>query len=163
MVAVERARRLVLDVLDPELPLVTLGDLGIVRGVAVGGDGTVRVSVTPTYTGCPALAQICADIRSALAREGFGDCEIDTVLSPAWTTDWITEDGRRKLREHGIAPPGAAPRGPVPLQLSTRPPVQCPRCGGRDTAELSRFSAMACTSLHTCRSCQEPFDQLKAI
>lgn len=157
----QRAREIVASVVDPELPVLTLAELGVVRGVRVDG-GTVVVTLTPTYSGCPAMAEMRADIRHALAAAGCPDVEIHTVLSPAWTTDWITASGRRKLAEHGIAPPGPAPRGPIPLRLSP-PAVACPRCGSTATETLSRFSSTACKSLHRCRACAEPFEHVKAI
>ncbi|WP_328594251.1 1,2-phenylacetyl-CoA epoxidase subunit PaaD [Actinomadura macrotermitis] len=159
-----RARQAVESVLDPELPVVTLAELGVIRGVELNGD-RVEVALTPTYTGCPALAQMRADIQAALARAGFPRCEITTVLAPAWTTDWISESGRRKLADHAITPPGPAPRhqGPVPLTLAPRPPETCPRCGSGGTVELSRFSGTACRSLHSCTACGEPFEHMKAI
>jgi ring-1,2-phenylacetyl-CoA epoxidase subunit PaaD len=146
---------------DPELPVLTLDDLGIVRGVRVAGDGTVQVDITPTYIGCPATAVIAADVRAAVEAAGARRVEVRTVLSPAWTTDWMSEDGRRKLRESGIAPPGPVRGGggPVPLTLAPR----CPRCGSTDTRELSRFGSTPCKALWACRSCAEPFDSFKAI
>jgi ring-1,2-phenylacetyl-CoA epoxidase subunit PaaD len=145
---------------DPEIPVLTLDDLGIVRDVRVAEDGSVEVDITPTYTGCPATAVIAADVRAALEAAGARDVAVRTVLSPAWTTDWMTNDGRRKLREYGIAPPGPARDGtPVRLTLTAR----CPRCGSTDTREVSRFGSTPCKALWTCRSCAEPFDSFKAI
>jgi ring-1,2-phenylacetyl-CoA epoxidase subunit PaaD len=152
-------------VLDPELPVLTLADLGILRGVEIVS-GRVRVLLTPTYSGCPALDEMRADVRARLLEAGYPDVEVRTVLQPAWTTDWITEEGRRKLREHGIAPPGrVGPRqGPVPLNLAPpRAKVACPRCGSRDTTELSRFSSTACKALRRCLACREPFEHVKEI
>jgi ring-1,2-phenylacetyl-CoA epoxidase subunit PaaD len=145
---------------DPEIPVLTLDDLGIVRDVWVAGDGIVEVDITPTYTGCPATAVIAADVRAAVVAAGAPHVVVRTVLSPAWTTDWMSDDGRRKLREYGIAPPGPACAGrPVRLTLSAR----CPRCGSTDTREVSRFGSTPCKALWTCRSCAEPFDSFKAI
>lgn len=143
-------RERVAAVLDPELPAVTIEDLGILRDVTVEGTH-VTVTITPTYSGCPAMQEITDDIRTAL--DGY-DVEVRTVLSPAWTTDWITEAGRRALEADGIAPPG-----PVFVRLGG---LGCPRCGSRDTEELSRFGSTACKSLWRCRSCREPFDHVKA-
>ncbi|MFC4004525.1 1,2-phenylacetyl-CoA epoxidase subunit PaaD [Prauserella oleivorans] len=159
------ARAVAERVTDPELPMLTLADLGVLRDVSEQG-GKVVVEITPTYSGCPALTEMRADLVDALARAGYRDVEVRTVLAPAWTTDWITERGRRKLAEAGIAPPDTAPRpgGPVPLTLG--PPVRsvpCPRCGSADTEELSRFGATACRSLHRCRDCAEPFEHVKEI
>jgi len=154
-------------VTDPELPLLTLADLGVLRDVRTEDDGTVVVEITPTYTGCPAMGVMRADLVHALHRAGFPDVDVRTVLSPAWTTDWITEAGRRKLAEAGIAPPGPAPvRGPGPVPLSLTPvqrTAHCPLCGSADTEELSEFGPTACTSLRRCRACQEPFQHVKEI
>jgi ring-1,2-phenylacetyl-CoA epoxidase subunit PaaD len=154
-------------VTDPELPMVTLADLGVLRDVRVEDDGTVVVEITPTYTGCPAMGVMRADLVHALHRAGFADVDVRTVLSPAWSTDWISEDGRRKLATAGIAPPGKAPvrtAGPVPLQLGpTRRTADCPLCGSSDTEELSEFGATACKALRRCRSCREPFEHVKEI
>jgi ring-1,2-phenylacetyl-CoA epoxidase subunit PaaD len=153
-------------VTDPELPTLTLADLGVLRDVRTDDDGTVVVEITPTYTGCPAMGVMRADLVHALHRAGFPDVEVRTVLSPPWTTDWITEVGRRKLAAAGIAPPGAAPvrsPGPVPLQLDTRRTAVCPLCGSADTEELSEFGATACKALRRCRACREPFEHVKEI
>jgi ring-1,2-phenylacetyl-CoA epoxidase subunit PaaD len=151
-------------VTDPELPMLTLADLGVLRDVQETADGVV-VTITPTYTGCPAMDTMRDDLCSALRRAGFGDVDVRIALSPAWTTDWITEDGRRKLAEAGIAPPGAVRRGgPVPLTLTV--PVKrvpCPQCGCPDTELVSEFSGTACKSLRRCRSCDEPFEHIKEI
>jgi ring-1,2-phenylacetyl-CoA epoxidase subunit PaaD len=165
--ALRQARQVVAEVPDPELPMLTLADLGVLRGVDVDADGTVTATLTPTYSGCPAMAEMRADVAARLQAAGFAEVRIRTVLDPPWTTDWITADGRRALAEHGIAPPGPAPKrtpGPVPLVLSpTRRPVLCPRCGSPDTEETSRFAATACKALRRCRACREPFDHLKEI
>jgi ring-1,2-phenylacetyl-CoA epoxidase subunit PaaD len=151
-------------VTDPELPMLTLADLGVLREVREA-DGTVIVSITPTYLGCPALGAMRDDLVAALRRAGFPRVEVRTVLAPAWSSDWITPDGRRKLAEAGIAPPGPAPRrgpGPVPLVLGAPPaPVRCPRCGSAQTRLLSAFGATACRSLYRCGTCQEPFEHVK--
>ena len=153
-------------VTDPELPMLTLADLGVLRDVRVER-GTVVVEITPTYTGCPAMGVMRADLVHALHRAGFADVDVRTVLSPAWTTDWISAAGRRKLAEAGIAPPGQAPvraAGPVPLTLGpTRRTADCPLCGSTDTVELSEFGATACKALRRCRACGEPFEHLKEI
>ncbi|MFC8871056.1 1,2-phenylacetyl-CoA epoxidase subunit PaaD [Streptomyces sp. NPDC057148] len=159
-----RARHIAEQVPDPELPMLTLADLGVLRDVEVTRDGAVVASLTPTYSGCPAMSEMRADVAARLRAAGYDRVEIRTVLDPPWTSDWITESGRRKLAEHGIAPPGAAPRGPVPLVLSpTRPAVPCPRCGSRDTEETSRFAATSCKALWRCRACREPFEHVKEI
>ncbi|ASW57360.1 1,2-phenylacetyl-CoA epoxidase subunit PaaD [Plantactinospora sp. KBS50] len=155
----DQARAAVAAVVDPEIRAVTIEELGILRDVTVR-DGRVVVSITPTYTGCPAMDVIRGDIRTALAAAGCPDAEVRTVYAPAWSTDWITEAGRTKLASAGIAPPDPVRRaGPVPLTLTAR----CPRCGSPDTEQLSRFGSTACKSLWRCRACREPFDHLKAL
>ncbi|NUT42889.1 MAG: phenylacetate-CoA oxygenase subunit PaaJ [Thermoactinospora sp.] len=152
MVSLAEARRIAGDVPDPELPVLTLGELGVVREVNELADGRFEVVITPTYSGCPALSAIRDDLARALPG-----ATVTTVLSPPWSTDWITEEGREKLREHGIAPPRRT--GAVDLVLA----VRCPRCGSPDTELVSRFSSTACKALHRCRSCLEPFDHVKEI
>lgn len=162
-----RAREVAESVTDPELPVLTLADLGVLREVELTGTGSVVVSITPTYSGCPAMREMRADLRNRLHEAGFADVEVRTVLDPPWTTDWITAEGRRKLAEYGVAPPGPAPRhdaGPVPLRLA--PPgeqVRCPQCGSPDTEQVSRFGATACKALRRCHSCHEPFEHIKEI
>jgi ring-1,2-phenylacetyl-CoA epoxidase subunit PaaD len=156
---------------DPELPMLTIGDLGILRSVHYfpgrenGTGGEVVVTITPTYSGCPALREISADVRSRLTRAGFPGVTVRTQLSPAWTTDWITPAGRRKLAKSGIVPPPRAPQrtGPVPLTLGPAPSPQCPRCGSANTELTAQFSATACKSLHRCNECGEPFEAVKAL
>ena len=160
------AADVVATVTDPELPMVTLAELGIVREVRETADG-VQVAITPTYSGCPAMEAIRDDIVKALRVAGYGRAAVRTQLSPAWTTDWISESGRAKLAAAGIAPPGAAPRraaGPVPLVLGARSvPVACPRCGHAETEQISAFSATACRELRRCPVCREPFEHMKEI
>ena len=156
MTTAAELREVLAQVHDPEIPVITIEDLGILRDVRLDGERVV-VTITPTYSGCPAMQEIEADVRAALTGH---DVEVRTVLSPAWTTDWMTEDGRRKLREFGIAPPGRV-SGPVPLQL--RPRVDCPQCGSSDTEEATRFGSTSCKSMWRCRSCREPFEHVKEI
>ena len=151
-------------VLDPEVPVLTSADLGVRRDVALADDGTVTVTITPTYSGCPAMDVIRRDVETAVRQAGFERVEVRTVLSPAWTTDWMTEQGRRALQEYGIAPPGRRrsqgdDSRAVPVNLS----VRCPQCGSADTRESSRFGSTACKSLWVCRSCTQPFEEFKAI
>ncbi|WP_433755717.1 1,2-phenylacetyl-CoA epoxidase subunit PaaD [Nocardia sp. CA-135398] len=161
------ARRLVESVPDPEMPMLTLADLGIVRGVEVDTDGTVAVTITPTYSGCPAIATIRADITGTLRSHGYHHVRLDTVLSPAWSSDWISTEGRRKLREHGYSLPGPAPRrdnGPVLLVLTARPrALTCPSCGSHDTRVVAEFGATLCKALYRCAACHEPFEHVKEI
>ncbi len=149
-----QAREVLAQVHDPEIPVLTIEDLGVLRDVAVE-DARVVVTLTPTYSGCPAMDEIRADVVTALNAAGVDDVEVRTVLAPAWTTDWMSEDGRRKLREYGIAPPGQ-------LLLQIRPRVECPQCGSSDTEEMTRFASTSCKSMWRCRSCREPFDHFKA-
>lgn len=158
-IVVDELRAAVASVPDPELPVVTIEDLGILRAVDIDPDGSVIVTITPTYSGCPAMGAIVADVRATLAERGVMGATVRAVLSPAWTTDWITADGRRKLAEAGIAPPGPAVRGRVAIAISPR----CPQCGAADTRLVSRFGSTACKAIYVCRACQEPFDHVKAI
>lgn len=161
------AREVAERVTDPELPMLTLAELGVLRAVEETGDGGVTVTITPTYSGCPATAAMRAELAARLRAAGYRP-EIRTVLAPALTTDWITAEGRRKLAAAGIAPPGPAPRrgpGPVPLTLDTAPARRtgCPRCGSADTVETSRFGAAPCRALWRCRACGEPFERFKEL
>jgi ring-1,2-phenylacetyl-CoA epoxidase subunit PaaD len=163
--APSKARAVAATVTDPELPMLTLEDLGVLREVSEV-DGQVRVTITPTYTGCPAMDTMRDDLVHALQTAGYREVDVRTSLQPAWSSDWITADGKRKLAAAGIAPPGEAPRhsGPIPLTLTapTRA-VSCPHCGSADTVETSRFAATACKALRRCRSCAEPFEHVKEI
>jgi len=169
--AVQAAREIAAGVPDPELPMVTLADLGILRDVAAEGEQLV-VTITPTYSGCPALGEIAHELRYRLTQAGFADVAVRAALAPAWSSDWITAEGRRKLRAAGIAPPQPVPagpvssrHGPVPLTLTPtrRSPVSCPRCGSRDTTQTAAFSATACKALFRCDACREPFEYVKDI
>jgi ring-1,2-phenylacetyl-CoA epoxidase subunit PaaD len=152
-------------VVDPELPMLTLADLGVLREVEVDGDAVV-VTITPTYSGCPAMATMRDDLVRRLQEEGYDDVRVKVSLAPAWTTDWITPEGRQALADAGISPPGPAPRrdGPVALQLApTRRAVRCPRCASDDVALTSEFGSTACKAMYRCRACLEPFDHVKEI
>jgi len=153
----QRAWNAVASVVDPEIPVLTIADLGVLREVTVR-DGEVEVAITPTYSGCPAMNMIALEIELALEREGFRHPKIRTVLSPAWTTDWMSEDGRRKLREYGIAPPlpSSSRRALFGVQE-----VACPQCGSKDTELISEFGSTSCKALWRCKSCREPFEYFK--
>lgn len=146
---------------DPEVPVISIVDLGIVRDVTVG-EGSVRVTITPTYSGCPAMKMIEDEIRSSLLTLGFAQVSIETVFSPAWTTDWISADARQRLKEYGIAPPGKA----VPQELVSitprLPQVSCPFCNSEQTELRSEFGSTACKSMYYCRGCSQPFEHFKA-
>jgi len=155
----QRAWDAAASVADPEIPVLTVADLGVLREVRVE-NGPVEVVITPTYSGCPAMNVIEMDIKLALEKAGFADPKVTKVLSPAWTTDWMSEEGRAKLAAYGIAPPaGAAGR----RALFGEEAVTCPRCGSADTARISEFGSTACKALYRCRSCAEPFDYFKCI
>lgn len=154
-----RAWRIAAAVPDPEVPVLTIEDLGVLRSVVVDGD-RVQVDITPTYSGCPAMDTIRDDVILSLTAAGFADVDVRLVLSPAWTTDWMSDAGKQKLTEYGIAPPSgraAVSTGPIRLAIS----VRCPRCGSLDTREVSRFGSTSCKSLFECRACLEPFDHFK--
>ncbi|MBA2698597.1 MAG: phenylacetate-CoA oxygenase subunit PaaJ [Nocardioidaceae bacterium] len=157
--SVEVARAVVAAVLDPEVPVLTIDDLGILRDVTVDDSGHVEVTITPTYSGCPAMEAITADVTQALADRGFRDVGVRLVLAPAWTTDWMSDAGKQKLLDYGIVPPQPRDDSTVRVTLSLR----CPQCDSPDTRELSRFGSTACKALWVCNACREPFDHFKAI
>lgn len=144
-------------VVDPEIPVLTIADLGVLREVTVT-DAGVEVAITPTYSGCPAMNMIALEIELALAREGIANAKVRTVLSPAWTTDWMSEQGRRKLKDYGIAPPVAASGRRA---LFGAQQVACPQCGSTETEVLSEFGSTSCKALWRCKACREPFDYFK--
>jgi ring-1,2-phenylacetyl-CoA epoxidase subunit PaaD len=147
---------------DPEIPVLSVCDLGIVRHVQADAEG-VAVTLTPTYSGCPATEAIAEDVRSALLRAGAGRVAVSTRLDPAWTTDWISAEGREKLRRYGIAPPHTLPPGAArPVRLVPRA-VACPRCASKRTTRLSAFGSTACKALYRCEDCREPFDYFKPL
>ncbi len=162
----EELLRLAGAVPDPELPVVSLAELGVLRGIRVDTGGRVEVELTPTWTGCPALDAMAEDITEVLRAHGVTDVAVRTVLAPAWSTDAISPEGRRKLAEAGVAPPRpratggpGEDRGPVALDLA----IRCPHCGSTDTRLLSRFSSTACKALRRCETCREPFDHFKEV
>jgi ring-1,2-phenylacetyl-CoA epoxidase subunit PaaD len=156
----ERVRALVAGIADPEIPVVTLADLGILRGVEAI-DGVAVVIVTPTWSGCPAIEAIVAAAEQTLVANGFADVQVRINRAPAWTTDWITDQGRERLRQYGIVPPG-----PVTNDGSLAPvtlPAPCPQCGSRRNERLAAFGSTPCKALYRCLTCREPFEAMKAI
>jgi ring-1,2-phenylacetyl-CoA epoxidase subunit PaaD len=159
--AVREIHELVKNVPDPEIPVLTLSDLGILRTVESAEDGHVVVTLTPTYSGCPAIDPIRDEVERVVADAGHENVEIRMVLAPAWTTDWINDEAREKLRAYGIAPPDpTAARAPCLLLAR---PARCPRCSSQDTRVISAFGSTPCQSQHVCNDCLEPFDRFKSI
>jgi ring-1,2-phenylacetyl-CoA epoxidase subunit PaaD len=152
-------RELLEDVRDPEIPVLTLADLGVLRDVAVEG-GCVTVTLTPTYSGCPAMHTMEQDVRRVLAEAGYRDVVVKTRLAPAWTTDWLTPAAHAKLRSVGIAPPAHVTTDKRALLGQD---VPCPRCASRRTEKVSEFGSTACKALYRCRDCLEPFDYFKCL
>jgi ring-1,2-phenylacetyl-CoA epoxidase subunit PaaD len=152
-------REIAARVTDPEIPVLTIADLGILRNVELEDD-TVVVTITPTYSGCPAMDAITEDLGTIFKASGFGKVRVNLVLSPAWSTDWMSDSGKAKLEAYGIAPPtGTGHRGPVTLGLG----VKCPQCHSLNTKELSRFGSTSCKSMYQCKDCLEPFDYFKVL
>jgi ring-1,2-phenylacetyl-CoA epoxidase subunit PaaD len=150
-------------VMDPEVPVLSVRELGIVRDVAIAETGAVTVMVTPTYSGCPAIRVIEEDIVAALHEAGYADARVETVYAPAWTTDWIAPEAREKLRAYGIAPPGMVEAGGLIQLTRARSAPACPFCGSRATEIRSEFGSTACKSMCWCRECLQPFEEFKAI
>jgi ring-1,2-phenylacetyl-CoA epoxidase subunit PaaD len=163
MLTREAVFRVLETVPDPEVPVISVVELGIVRDALVEADGGVAVTITPTYSGCPAMFEIEKDVRAALLAAGAPRVEVRTVLSPAWTTDWIGPDAREKLRAYGIAPPGQAEPGGLITLTRRRARVACPFCGSTDTRLQSEFGSTACKAIHVCDACRQPFDEFKAF
>jgi ring-1,2-phenylacetyl-CoA epoxidase subunit PaaD len=166
----ERARAVLQLVKDPEVPVLSVVELGIVREVRADPDsGSVDVTITPTYSGCPAMQVIEEEITAALTRAGFSSVKIETVYAPAWTTDWISEHAREKLRQFGIAPPGMVQLQPPSRRAEpssrrdAETSVQCPYCGSWETGLVSEFGPTACKALHVCRACKQPFERFKTF
>jgi ring-1,2-phenylacetyl-CoA epoxidase subunit PaaD len=155
-ISTEHIWKILDEVTDPEVPVLTINDLGIVRDVKINGD-EVEIVITPTYTGCPAMDMIAMNIRLALIEKGYSKIKITSVLAPAWTTDWMSEDGKRKLKEYGIAPPP----GSGHLLRPDSYYVECPQCNSTNTRVISEFGSTACKSLYQCNDCKEPFDHFK--
>ena len=148
-------------VFDPEIPVLTIRDLGILRHATVENNDTARVTITPTYSGCPAMSMLEVNIKAALQDAGFREIIIETVLSPAWTTDWLSEDGREKLKAFGIAPPATPVMDKQALTGGPTRALTCPHCGSQHTEMLAQFASTACKALFRCMDCREPFDYFK--
>ncbi len=157
----ERARAVLDRVCDPEIPVLTIRDIGILRDVQLDEDGTIEVVITPTYSGCPAMGMIAIEVELALAKAGIDAHRVSLRHSPPWTTDWISDEAREKLRAYGIAPPkeGSSSK----RALFSNEVIACPKCGSGDTEKISEFGSTACKALYRCRSCREPFDYFKCI
>jgi len=147
-------------VADPEIPVLTVRDLGIIRDVKIHDDGGIEVVITPTYSGCPAMNTIEINIKASLQEAGFDPVTVKTVLSPAWTTDWLTEEGKRKLKEYGIAPPQGK-RFDKNALFAEEKNIECPHCGSTNTKMVSQFGSTACKAMYKCNDCLEPFDYFK--
>jgi ring-1,2-phenylacetyl-CoA epoxidase subunit PaaD len=159
-----RAWRIAADTPDPELPVVTIEDLGILRAVDDSGD-TVAVTITPTYSGCPAIPTVAADLTDRLRAAGYRQVDVRTRLAPPWSSDWITERGRQRLADAGIAPPDRSGRhvaGPLALLFAPAPSVRCPRCGSVRTRRVADCGATACRQMYRCEECREPFDAIRS-
>lgn len=157
----ERLEALLEQVTDPEIPVVSIRDLGILRDISLDGD-QVTVTITTTYSGCPAMSVIKSDIRQTLSEAGYENVQVKQSLSPAWTTDWMTPEGREKLREYGIAPPQKSAEGHCAV-ASPGTAVACPQCGSNNTECISEFGSTACKALYRCQDCKEPFDYFKCL
>jgi ring-1,2-phenylacetyl-CoA epoxidase subunit PaaD len=157
VIAADEIRRVTGEIPDPELPALTIEDLGILRDVRIDALGAVVVDITPTYSGCPALEVIREDVERSVRAQGYSDVTVRVVLSPAWTTDWMTDEGRRKLLEYGIAPPRERGADLQLLQLA----VACPTCGSTHTSEVSHFGSTQCQAVRTCAGCRETFPHFK--
>jgi ring-1,2-phenylacetyl-CoA epoxidase subunit PaaD len=162
MLTREEASAVLQSVPDPEVPVISVVELGVVRDVVIDGD-VMTVTMTPTYSGCPAMREMEADVKAALLARGVPTVHVNMVLSPPWTTDWIGPEAREKLRRYGIAPPGRADSGGFVTLTRARPAVTCPFCGSADTVLQSEFGSTACKAIHTCRACGSPFDEFKAL
>lgn len=159
--SVERIWDLMKEINDPEIPVISIVDLGIVRNIQVPTPGQVIVDITPTYSGCPAMDVITMNIRMKLLEHGFREIKIQNILSPAWTTEWMTEEGRKKLKAFGIAPPNPSQSVCTPGLFQEDEAVQCPNCNSYHTKMVSRFGSTACKALYKCNDCGEPFDYFK--
>jgi ring-1,2-phenylacetyl-CoA epoxidase subunit PaaD len=147
---------------DPDIPVCSINDLGVIRDVTITGDTSIELNITPTYSGCPAMQQIDADVRKKLGEKGFKDIKINTVYSPPWTTDWINDAAKERLREYGIAPPEHSTEDKSWLTGKDKM-ISCPRCKSNNTKLISQFGSTACKALYQCQDCLEPFDYFKCI
>lgn len=161
MVTADQIRKWLSEVTDPEIPVLTLEDLGVLRNVHYE-NGTWIITITPTYSGCPAMKTMEDDIRKALTKHGLSNFLVETVLTPSWTTDWISEEGRKKLLEYGIAPP-QKPTANKKSLMGISDNISCPRCKSTNTRMLSQFGSTACKALYVCDDCKEPFDYFKCL
>ncbi len=158
----ENIWRLLEEVCDPEIPVLSILDLGVLRHVQVREDGQVQVTITPTYSGCPAMNTIAADVKLKLLAEGYPNVQVDLQLSPAWTTDWLSEEGKQRLEAYGIAPP-VEPNGDIHALFGRDTTVRCPLCQSENTRLVSQFSSTACKAMYQCQECLEPFDYFKCL
>jgi len=161
MITQDTILSLLQNVKDPEVPVISVLELGVVRHVEVEPHGKAVVTITPTYTGCPAMDVMAADIKKELLEAGVPKVDVKLTLAPAWTTDWITDEGKRKLKEYGIAPPEKT--ADIRALKGDQPVVACPQCGSKNTVMLSLFGSTACKALWKCDDCLEPFDQFKCL
>lgn len=162
MVTIEHIFSLLSEIPDPEIPVITIVELGVIRHINLISDSSIELNITPTYSGCPAMKQIEDDVRKKLQENGFINIKINTVFSPPWTTDWITPEAKEKLRKYGIAPPE---HSSIDKSWLTGKPkiVACPRCKSQNTKLISQFGSTACKALYQCQDCLEPFDYFKCI
>jgi len=154
----DKINQILLTVMDPEVPVLTISDLGVLRDVIIADD-LIEVVITPTYTGCPAMDMIEVNIKAALQENGYESVKVSRVLSPAWTTDWISEEGRQKLLEYGIAPPQRKGLSSINGEVN----IPCPQCASTATEMISHFGSTACKALYKCNDCKEPFDYFKCL
>lgn len=161
MVSAEKIKEFLEDVTDPEIPVLTVIDMGIIRDVRISGE-SIEIDITPTYTGCPAMDVIATDIKTRLSKEGLNEVEVKEVLTPTWTTDWLSAEGRKKLEEYGIAPPVNESADKRSLFVS-QPVIKCPQCKSENTLRISQFGSTACKALYQCQDCKEPFDYFKCL
>ena len=158
---IESIWKLLEEVMDPEVPVLSVVDLGIIRKIELNDDSEPVITITPTYSGCPAMDVIRINIRLKMAEAGFPNAEIKTILSPAWTTDWMSKQGKDKLKAFGIAPPNPKPIVCTPDLFQQEESIQCPNCNSYNTRMVSQFGSTACKALYQCNDCKEPFDYFK--